>query len=263
MKILAAILFFSCLSLRAAQEVRFEFINISTNKIIVDSIVGLPSKAAPGVVVPTLENGPIEKSMVTFKETVPVEKTLKIIWEERGVKHEAEFDRDAWNLSAKIKSGMVQFLYHGNNGWQIGQFGEKELKRATAVSELPDVSFEWFNLSTNQIWVVEVVGLPPEASCGRLMPSKGENPLEGATSVFSETLDIKRKLTIVWKDAGTNGFQRLKPPALSPPGVEHRLELKRDDLGIPPRITNGKIRFTYLGNEQWRVRFFKGDQSER
>lgn len=263
MKICAVILFLSCLSLRAEQEVRLEFINISTNKITVDSIVGLPSRAAPGVLIPDVENGTVQKSTVTFKETVRFEKILKIIWQEAGVKHDAEFDRDEWKLPSKINSGIVQFIYHGKNVWGIAKFTEEEIKRATTIRELPDVSFEWFNLSTNQIWVAEVVGLPLEASCGRLMPSKDESPLKVKESNFSETVEIPRKLTIVWKNPGTNGFQPLKPPNLSPPGVEHRLELKRDDFGIPAKITNGKIRFTYLGNEQWRVKFFKGDQSER
>jgi hypothetical protein len=118
-----------------------------------------------------------------------------------------------------------------------------------------EVSFQWFNLSTNEIWVVEVVGLPAEASAGRLMPSHSEDPLRTKESHFFEPVRIKSRMTIVWQDVGKNGLPGgRKPGELPPPGNEHRFELKRDDLGIPARMTGGKIRFTYLGNEQWRVR---------
>jgi hypothetical protein len=53
-------------------------------------------------------------------------------------------------------------------------------------SNLPEVTFEWFNLDTNQIWVTDVIGLPAEASPGRLMPSRAEDQLETSSSVFSE-----------------------------------------------------------------------------
>src|SRR5438552_798115 len=127
----------------------------------------------------------------------------------------------------------------------------------TRSGALPaEVSFEWFNLSANEIWVVEVVGLPEEASPGRLMPSRLEDPLETKESAFFETVHIKSRMTVVWKDVEKDGFPGgRKPGELVPPGVEHRFEFKRDDLGIPARMTNGKIRFTYLGNERWRIRF--------
>ena len=68
-----------------------------------------------------------------------------------------------------------------------------------------DVTFEWFNLSTNQIWVTDLAGLPPKASVGRLMPSHAEAQLEVSASVFSEPVRVKDHIKITWKDGGAQG----------------------------------------------------------
>src|SRR5689334_14052354 len=91
-----------------------------------------------------------------------------------------------------------------------------------AEAGLKEVGFEWFNLSTNQIWVTELVGLPAEASAGRLMPSHAEDQLESSESVFSETVHVGKKLKIIWKDNGPQGWPGgLKTGELVPPGVTH------------------------------------------
>ena len=119
---------------------------------------------------------------------------------------------------------------------------------------LPEVTFEWFNLSTNQIWVTDVSGLPPEASPGRLMPSHTESQLDRSASVFSETVRIKDRITIKWKDNGKEGWPGgLKIPGSIPPGVAHQAEFQRAELGLPAKLKNAKIRFTYLGKDKWRV----------
>lgn len=124
-------------------------------------------------------------------------------------------------------------------------------------SALPNVEFEWFNLSANEICIADVAGIPPEASCGRLMPSHAEDQLESSTSVFSETVKIKSGIKIKWNDNGTNGFHSAFDDPRKPlPGVVHQIEFKRDELGIPSKLKNGKIRFTYLGDDKWRVKFF-------
>jgi len=126
-----------------------------------------------------------------------------------------------------------------------------------SIAGLPEVTFEWFNLSTNQIWVVEAEGLPPDAYAGRLMPSPAEEQLRVAASVFSETVHIKDRIKIVWKDGGAQGWPGgLKPGELVPPGVSHEVEFKRADLGIPAKLTHGKVRFTYLGGDKWRVKLY-------
>ena len=128
------------------------------------------------------------------------------------------------------------------------------------VSGTPsEVSFEWFNLSTNEIWITDLVGLPAEASPGRLTPNHSENQLERSESTFSESVRIKDRLVIKWKDNGRQGWPGglkqvpLQPPAI-PPGTAHEAVFKRTDLGIPAKLSSGKIRFTYLGNDQWRIK---------
>ena len=88
---------------------------------------------------------------------------------------------------------------------------------------LKEVGFEWFNLSTNQIWVTELVGLPAEASAGRLMPSHAEDQLESSESIFPETVRVGKQIKIVWKDNGTQGWPGgLKVPGSVPPGATMR-----------------------------------------
>ena len=122
---------------------------------------------------------------------------------------------------------------------------------------LPEVHFEWYNLSPNEIWITDVVGLPHEASPGRLMPCHAEDQLEVKESIFSETVQITDRITILWKDNGKNGWQGgLKIPGSIPPGEAHQFDLKRVDSGIPPKLNAGKVRFTYLGNDKWRIIYF-------
>jgi len=123
---------------------------------------------------------------------------------------------------------------------------------------VPEVTFKYFNLNTNEIWITEVIGLPLDATPGRLIPSREEIPLEVKASVFSETVHIKDWITIKWKDNGKEGWSGgLKIPGSIPPGEAHQAEFKREDLGILATLSSGKIRFTYLGNDKWRVELLK------
>lgn len=130
-----------------------------------------------------------------------------------------------------------------------------------AQNILPEVTFEYFNLSTNEIWVTDVVGLPPDATPGRLMPRRGENQLEVSASVFNESVRIKREIRILWKDNGKQGWPGglkqvpLQPPTV-PPGTAHEAVFKREDLGIPSKLIHAKIRFTYLGQDKWRIKIY-------
>ncbi len=121
-----------------------------------------------------------------------------------------------------------------------------------------EVGFEWFNLGTNEIWVTDVIGIPAEASPGRLIQNHAEDQLERSESVYSETVRLGDRITIKWKDNGKQGWPGgFTSPGSLPSGTAHVVELKREDLGIPQKLSNGKIRFTYLGDEKWRVRFLK------
>lgn len=124
-----------------------------------------------------------------------------------------------------------------------------------ADSGLKEVGFEWFNLSTNEIWVTQLVGLPAEASAGRLTPDHAEDQLEPKESIFSETVQVGKKIKIVWKENGAPGWPGgLKTPGSVPPGVIHAAEFSRDEMGMPAELSSGKMRFTYLGGDKWRVK---------
>lgn len=69
-----------------------------------------------------------------------------------------------------------------------------------------EVGFEWFNLGTNEIWVTDVIGIPAEASPGRLIQNHAEDQLERSESVYSETVRLGDRITIKWKDNGKQGW---------------------------------------------------------
>jgi hypothetical protein len=111
-----------------------------------------------------------------------------------------------------------------------------------ACSGMKEVDFLYFNLSTNEVVVDSIAGLPPWASPGVLVPVQAEDRLSAATAAtFDETVRIAPVLRITWREGGTS----------------HKAELKRDDLGIPAKMRQGKVRFTYLGADKWRVKFLE------
>ena len=113
------------------------------------------------------------------------------------------------------------------------------------------VEFVYFNLSTNEIWVVSVAGVPEWASPGRLVPVRGEDQLSEKGSTSLETVRVADKITIKWQEGGQQGWPGGE---YAPKGVSHEVEFKRGELGIPAKISNGKVRFTYLGSDKWRIR---------
>ena len=122
-----------------------------------------------------------------------------------------------------------------------------------------DVTFEWFNLSTNEIWVTDVAGLPRDASCGRLTPNRAEDQLEVSAVDVSEAVHIADRITITWKDGGPRGWPGgLKPGEFVPAGLSQQVELNREALGIAAKVNSGRIRFTYLGTNTWRARLITG-----
>ncbi len=102
------------------------------------------------------------------------------------------------------------------------------------------IDFVYFDLGPNEIFVDSVAGLPPWAAPGVLVPSLAEDQFsEKSATTYNGPVAVPATLTIVWHEGGAS----------------HRLELKRDDLGIPAKIKKGKIHFSYLGADKWRVRF--------
>jgi hypothetical protein len=104
-----------------------------------------------------------------------------------------------------------------------------------------EVDFDYFNLSTNEIFVNSIVGLPLWVTPGVLIPGHTENQLPVKSSISFEPVKISPALKIIWREGG----------------ISHEAKFKRDDLGIPAKIKKGKVRFTYLGGDKWRIKYFK------
>ena len=105
--------------------------------------------------------------------------------------------------------------------------------------EMKEVDLVYFNLGPNEIFVDSIEGLPSWAAPGYLVPAQAEDPLSrtGATS-FDNPVHVSATLKIFWREGGKL----------------HKAEFKRDEVGIPETIKKGKVRFTYLGGDKWRVK---------
>ena len=122
---------------------------------------------------------------------------------------------------------------------------------------LPDASFEWFNLGPKEIWVTDVVGIPMQASPGRLTPSRGEDELESTSSSFAEMVRLDDRIEIKWKENEANNWPHGLYEPDNPPGIKHEAEFMRTNFGMPAKLISGKIRFTYLGDDKWRIKYFE------
>ena len=109
----------------------------------------------------------------------------------------------------------------------------------TGCLSTDEVDFVYFNLSTNEIIVDSIAGLPPWASPGVLVPVHAEEQLSESSTTSFDPVEVEPTLKIVWRENG----------------AIHTAELKRDPLGIPAKIRNGRTRFTYLGGDKWWVKF--------
>ena len=106
-------------------------------------------------------------------------------------------------------------------------------------SDMSETTFVYFNLSPKEIFVDSVAGLPPghhQALWFRFIPMGGLQ--RRAQLPDGETVRVPPTLKISWKEGGSS----------------HQAELKRDEVGIPAKIKKGKISFTYLGDDKWRVK---------
>ena len=130
----------------------------------------------------------------------------------------------------------------------------------TACTTRGEVTFEFFNLYQDEIWVTRIQGLPANATPGRLIPVHQETTLEVKSYTLTEPVTITPKIKILWKENGKTGWPGgLKPGETVPSGVTHAVEFQRSDLGIPAKLNSGNIRFTYLGNDKWRVKLLKAN----
>ena len=108
-----------------------------------------------------------------------------------------------------------------------------------SCSFLPEVDVMFFNLSTRQITVLGVSGLPSSATPGVLVPVANDtDQLYEASINFSEYVPVGDQIKIDWQEGG----------------ISHQVEWKRVDLHLPATLKGGQIRFTYVGDEKWRVK---------
>jgi hypothetical protein len=123
MKILlaSAAIMLCCVGCAKMKEVDFVYFNLSTNKIVVDSVAGLPVWASPGVLVPVHAEDQLSEASMTSFDPVDVSATFKINWREGTSSHMAEFKRDDLGIPARIKEGRVCFTYLGGDKWRIKQ----------------------------------------------------------------------------------------------------------------------------------------------
>jgi|ERR1044071_4164294 hypothetical protein len=101
------------------------------------------------------------------------------------------------------------------------------------------VDFVYFNLSGQEIRVTDISGLPGFATPGVLVPSSDDtNRLNEKSATSFEAVRIADQITIRWTE--TNKKQEL--------------QLQREGLGVPAKLSGGRLCFTYLGDGKWRVK---------
>ena len=102
------------------------------------------------------------------------------------------------------------------------------------------VDFVYFNLSDHEIQVTDVRGLPRAATPGVLNPVPDDfDSLNEVSATFFESVRIGSTIQVVWQEGGSS----------------RRFEATRKELSIPSRLNGGRLRFTYLGNGMWHIRF--------
>lgn len=127
------------------------------------------------------------------------------------------------------------------------------LSSAGCENNRHEVDFEYFNLSTNEVWITSIAGLPVSASPGRLMPVATESSLYVASSTYLSKIRIESPITIIWKENNESDWPELRPGE-DPPGSKHQITFNRSEFGIPEDIVDGRIRFIYLGSDKWRIK---------
>ena len=103
------------------------------------------------------------------------------------------------------------------------------------------VEFLFRNFGPNLVCVEEIAGLPPVVACGNLVPARDTNRLSQASMSFHSSIDVEDELIIKWSEGDS----------------PHSLKVSRTALGLPRRLTEHRVQFTYLGNQQWHVKLLE------
>jgi hypothetical protein len=108
----------------------------------------------------------------------------------------------------------------------------------SGCSREAEVDFVYYNLSGHQILVTDITGLPAWASPGVLVPvSDDTNRLNEKSATSWEAVRIADQLRIHWTEADQ----------------QREFLLRRSELGLPAKLTGGRLCFTYFGNGKWRA----------
>ena len=114
---------------------------------------------------------------------------------------------------------------------------------ATGCARLSGVDFVWFNVSGHEITVTGISGLPAFSTPSVLVPVPNDtNRLNEASATCWDSVKVGDSIKFVWSEGG----------------VSRQFEAKRVELGIPSRLNGGQVRFTYIGEGKWRIRFVHG-----
>jgi hypothetical protein len=100
--------------------------------------------------------------------------------------------------------------------------------------------FEYFNRS-NQILYVSVLGITPDPSPGVLVPNDDNETTPVKASNFGAPVIFNDVITIVWS---TNSGLTKK-----------EIKFKRSDLGVPAKVSGGKITAVYTLAGDWEVKY--------
>ena len=116
------------------------------------------------------------------------------------------------------------------------------------------VEFAYFNLSSHEIWVTDVIGVPKNDPPGRLTPVPNDDRISENTAFYFQAVRVADKLEIVWQEGGPKGWPGGK---YLPTGRSHVAVLTREDLGMPAKVENGEVRLTYMGRDKWLGEFLE------
>jgi hypothetical protein len=107
-----------CLNSFGEQQVVFEFVNLSTNKIRSEAVKGLPPVVAGGSLLPSGDEEHPD-STVVLSGPIKIPDQITMVWKEGGVSREAQLKQSELGLSATLKNQRIRFAYLGNGKWRI------------------------------------------------------------------------------------------------------------------------------------------------
>lgn len=107
-----------CLNSLGEQQVVFEFVNLSTNKIRSEAVKGLPPVVAGGSLLPSRDEERPD-STVVLSGPIKIPDQITMVWKEGGASREAQLKRNELGLPATLKNQTMRFVYLGNGKWRI------------------------------------------------------------------------------------------------------------------------------------------------